>query len=505
VSETRSGGALRASAFEERLREYDYVSTEEARALWVGEKEVSESAAIAARYADLFSREQLDALRAEEDEATEPEERERLHRLRKTCENVFIAAQLAEAGDSLANAELVAEVEFHSETMPLRNALALGAQLDDYDEREELAIRATALNASFNDARLELIRAQDALITELEGPGNPVSRSEEDKGISLRDLARAVSAAADATRARYDELGSRWLDVLIGPDRPSRTPQYHVPYMVRLAPLADVFVKDRAAAVCVATLGELGFDLERSNIRTDLEDRPQKSSRPVCFASDPPAVVHLVTRPQGGIPDYQAFLHEAGHAFHFAGTDPDLPFAFRAIARDNGLMELYAFLSESIIREPGWHARHFEVTDDRATEHAEATRFIDSFGFRRYAAKLEFELEFWTRFQSDGGTPDGYAERLTGATGFVYFPDRFLTDMDAGFYVADYLRAWIRAAQLRSVLRERVGEEWWRSPETGDLLRELFREGLRPSSEDVAVRLGFDPLDTRPLVAELNA
>ena len=77
--------------------------------------------------------------------------------------------------------------------------------------------------------------------------------------------------------------------------------------------------------------------------------------------------------------------------------------------------------------------------------------------------------------------------------------------MDAGFYSADYLRAWIRSAQLSSYLRGEVGEWWWRSGGTGELLRALFAEGTRPSSEDVASRIGFEPLDTAPLVAELTA
>jgi hypothetical protein len=77
--------------------------------------------------------------------------------------------------------------------------------------------------------------------------------------------------------------------------------------------------------------------------------------------------------------------------------------------------------------------------------------------------------------------------------------------MDAGFYSADYLRAWIRSAQLRAYLRREVGEDWWRSTGTGEILRGLFAEGTRPSSEDIAGRLGFDPLDTAPLVAELTA
>ena len=76
--------------------------------------------------------------------------------------------------------------------------------------------------------------------------------------------------------------------------------------------------------------------------------------------------------------------------------------------------------------------------------------------------------------------------------------------MDAGFYSADYLRAWIRSAQLREHLRREVGEDWWRNPSTGELLRDLFREGTKPTSEQIAVRLGFDPLDTAPLLHEIS-
>jgi hypothetical protein len=77
--------------------------------------------------------------------------------------------------------------------------------------------------------------------------------------------------------------------------------------------------------------------------------------------------------------------------------------------------------------------------------------------------------------------------------------------MDAGFYSADYLRAWIRTAQLRQHIAREIGEDWWRDPRTGELLGSLFAEGTRPSSEELAGRIGYDPLDTAPLVAELSA
>jgi hypothetical protein len=100
--------------FEERLSRYVYERSEESRAVRVGEKEVSEQAAIVARYADLFGREQLNALRSAELEA-EGEERERLARLALTCEGGIAAAELAEREDELENAILAARVEWGGE------------------------------------------------------------------------------------------------------------------------------------------------------------------------------------------------------------------------------------------------------------------------------------------------------------------------------------------------------------------------------------------------------
>ena len=167
------------------------------------------------------------------------------------------------------------------------------------------------------------------------------------------------------------------------------------------------------------------------------------------------------------------------------------------------MTEIYSYILEAITREPAWHAHYFGLSEHEACENAEATIFLEALLYRRYVAKLQFELEFWSRFAGDGGTPDGYHEKLTAATGVNYRRDAFVSDMDAGFYSADYLRAWIRHAQLRDYLKREVGEDWWRQPGTGERLRDLFREGTKPSSEEIAARLGYEPFDTGPLVAEL--
>src|SRR6266566_7297039 len=497
--------AVRTPAeYESQLRRYLYDRSEEGRAVRVGEKEVSERAEIVARYRDLFSREQLDALHAAEQEAAD-DDRERLYRLRKTCEAGVVSAELAEREDALENAILAARVEFKGEELPIRSAQAKLAVLPDYGEREALGETTGDRSAEFNAERLEVLREAEELEAEISGQPDAVARNEEEKGISLRELEAVLAQASERSTSAYVLLRDRWFERLLGPEREQVPSSYHVAYLRRLSPLESTYTKDRAVEVCMDTVKRLGFDLENEpNIRLDLDDRPQKSPRACVIPSDPPSVVHLITRAQGGLHDYQAFLHEAGHALHYAGVDPELPYTFRNIARDHALTEIYSYILEAVSRQPGWHERYFDLSPEQARENAEATTFLEALLFRRYVAKLQFELEFWGRFSLDGGTPDGYSERLTNATGLLYRADAYLADMDAGFYSADYLRAWIRSAQLRAYLVREIGQDWWRNAETGDRLRALFLEGTRPSSEEIAARLGYQPLDTAPLSRELG-
>src|SRR5436309_12752201 len=140
--------------FEGRLQRYLYDRSEEWRAVRVGEKEVSEQAEIVRRFADLFSREQMDALQ-EAEASTSGDDRELLYRLRKTCESGLISSQLAEREDELENQLLAERVTFNGEEMPLRNAQAKLAVLPSYADREELGGIQAEASAKVNGERLD--------------------------------------------------------------------------------------------------------------------------------------------------------------------------------------------------------------------------------------------------------------------------------------------------------------------------------------------------------------
>src|SRR5436309_1517563 len=294
-----SATAVRSpTEYESQLQRYLFERSEEGRAGRVGEKEVSEQAAIVARYADLFSRDQLHAFRDEEQGAGD-EQREWLYRLRKTCEGGLVAAELAEKEDELENALLAARVTFRGEELPLRSALAQLAVLPDYKDRDELGELHRRKSAEFNEQRLALLREYEELEAELTDEPDPVARTEDEKQISLGELEAVLRAASEQIETAFLKLRETWFERLLGPERKPQPSSAHMGYVRRLSPLDATYTKDRATDVCLQTLNALGFDLAAErNIKLDLDDRPQTSPRACVIASDPPKVVPLIKRAQ---------------------------------------------------------------------------------------------------------------------------------------------------------------------------------------------------------------
>ena len=316
--------------YENAYEAYYAEAAEELRAVRVGEKETSEQAAIVARHADLFTEDQLGVLCAAEADASAVDERERVYRLRRTCEAGIVDAQLAAREDELENALLAARLTFDGDELPLRTAEAQLAVIPDYAKRNELGELTRALDSGFNERRRDLLVARDELEGVLAGEPDAVARNETEKQISLRELEHVLRQAADDAAAEYGRLRERWFERLLGPERDEVPGSAHVRWLRRLSPLESTYPRERSVEVCVETVRQLGFELEAiPNIRLDLEDRPQKNPRACVIAADPPEVVHLITRAQGGLSDLQSFLHEAGHALHYAGCDPRLPWAMK--------------------------------------------------------------------------------------------------------------------------------------------------------------------------------
>jgi len=246
---------------------------------------------------------------------------------------------------------------------------------------------------------------------------------------------------------------------------------------------------------------EMGIDpLASGRITLDTGEREGKRSRAFCAPVRVPEEVYLVLRPHGGQSDWSTFLHELGHALHFAYARPDLPFEYRLLG-DNSITEGYAMLFDHLIEDEGWLKRYTELSPANLPAFIRAAGFSELHFLRRYSAKLIYEIELYggtTRWES---LPDLYVESLSAATTFRYDRADAFVDVDPHFYAARYLRAWQLQALLTETLVERYDVDWWRNPRAGPwIVAALFGEGQRELAHEQAQRVAGKPLSFAPLV-----
>jgi len=211
-----------------------------------------------------------------------------------------------------------------------------------------------------------------------------------------------------------------------------------------------------------------------------------------------PDEVWLVIRPHGGYVDYRSFWHELGHALHFGHASKELPFEHRWLG-DNSVTEGFAILFEHMLVAGPWLSRYAGVRGERLQQFLRDQAFNGLALVRRYAAKLQYELEL-QRAPTFKSMAPRYVELLTEATGFRYESEDALLDLDDAFYAARYLRAWQLEAGLREHLRDRFDEDFFRNPRTGPFVLGLMARGQRDDADSLSREVLGSSLSFEPLV-----
>ena len=437
------------------------------------------------RHGGLFTREAVEALR--EDGSRE---------LLRFAAQGYIEQAVKKLVVEFAELEASLEVEVDAGKYPFREAAVVQANEADPARRRALEAARNELTATrLNPLLREMHERSRELVRELGWP-SVRAMSEELSGIDLGALAEQTEAFLAATEGSYEATVEPALrsQLEMGFDELERA---DLAAFFRAPSLDAQFPADRLVPTFEATLAGLALDGgSPGNVILDAEARPKKSPRAFCAPVHVPDEVYLVIARIGGRDDYEALMHEAGHAEHYSHVDRALPFEHRYLG-DNSVTEGFAFLFEHLTEDPGWLERRLGITDPGPiVEHARASKLVF---LRRYCAKLAYELEL-----HDGDTHEGldrvYARRLSDAVHVDWPEATWLSDVDAFFYVAAYLRAWALETHLRRELRERFGELWFEDRRSGELLRELWSTGQREPADELLRRLTGAELDFSALL-----
>jgi hypothetical protein len=479
------------------IEQLEYDLSTETRLVRVGLKEEQQTEAILRKFAWLCSKEAVDFLKQQVEAAAAGDEREKVERLYFAVAELYLYRQVAPMVDALQTALSKKTVRLDGEEVAYYNLHPRLQNEPNFDRREQIGGLVDGVHEEFNPQKLEILKRELQILTvDLSFPSY-IEFCRLKKQFKYPVLLKRLHESLARTKPIYRKHVANWTEQKIG--KPfGNLNRYHVSFLMKLADFDRWFPKDTLVSVMTTTLRHMGIELPQlPNVKLDLEERPRKNPRAFCSAAKIPDEVWLVIKPVGGLLDYETFLHEAGHALHFGCSNRELPYEYRHLSRSYALSEIYSFLLQNLVQDPGWLRAAAKM--DEATAHQVRYYKIltDLYMYRRYVAKFTAEYEFFQ--QSDLGNGEIYARTLTVATGFVYRPVSYLFDMDGEFYSADYLRAWLGEAQLREHLTKEFGAAWWANASAGRFLLELWQESSRPDAEQVIAQIGALPLDSGAL------
>lgn len=379
------------------------------------------------------------------------------------------------------------------------------ANTADMRERHAIeAARAKLVQAELAPMRRERFQRERDITEGLDLADGYNASFELLSGVDLAALRAECEAFLRETQAMWDEVLPHFLRARLGMS-PAEATRADALALFRAKEFDQYFPPTSMEASIRRQVREMGVDATANGrVIFDTGEREGKRSRAFCAPVRIPNEVYLVMRPHGGQTDWNTFLHELGHALHFAYMRPDLPYEYRWLG-DNSITEGYAMLFDHLMGDPGWLARYTEIGGGDSREFLRAGGFEELHFLRRYTAKLGYEIDLYGGDVPWDSLPDLYVERLTRATTFRYSPSDAFVDVDPHFYAARYLRAWQLQALITETLTERFNEDWWRNPRAGPWISAaLFGEGQRELAGEQAERVAGKKLSFAPLVRAIE-
>jgi Peptidase family M3 len=262
-------------------------------------------------------------------------------------------------------------------------------------------------------------------------------------------------------------------------------------------PLDKIFSKFDPAEMPIRQLKKLGFDTRK--IHVDVQDRPKKTPSAVAFFVQIPNDARVLVKPISPYTDMEASYHEFGHAMHCITVDPSLPLWDRE-SLSHGVAEIFSTFLESLVEEPRYLRKKFGLSDSQIQQIVARRRFMELFFVAFYAANSLMKINFQEKKLTMEQASELYAKLYKEYVGFE-IPGQYwqlhhvMPDYD--LYSPSYLIAAVRKSELIKRLENRLGEEWWDSPKSGDYLRNIMKPGANIDLD------AFSRLDTGPFLKPL--
>ena len=478
----------------------------------VGIKEELNSAPIYNKYPELFSLKNVKDVRKIVDGSSGLERRRNLYLLGALI-NSYLSEPLKELSDKRDTFEAKATVKVGKKDVAFRQIGVLISNTKSHAERKRLFALSLPVKEKIMEFDKTMLEKEWELAAKTGFPDYTAAYSfvKECDYERMADEMRRFLADTDILYERLIKEAMESIEVPL-----KNAEGFDISFWIRNPSFDPYFIKENLVGSLKQTLNGFGFELDKQkNIELDVEDRPQKVPRAFCMPLRVPEEVHLVIKPSGGQNDFKSLYHEAGHSEHYANSSADLPFEFKHLG-SHCVSETYAFTFEHIIMTREWLKRQTEMDENTVSDFLRFDMTVKLFFLRRYATKLLYELKLHRgdlarvdgAFSPTKGKPyknmaECYADMLSKAAKVKIHAINWASDVDGGYYSADYLRAWILEAQLKSYLKKTFGENWIENKKAGAFLQSLWKDGNQPSPIELSKQFGFKEISVDILTHEI--
>lgn len=399
--------------------------------------------------------------------------------------------------------EATAKIEIESgKFVPYRSTMI--HMLNEQDRKKRGEIRKavdTFVAANINPILEEMFLREQNYINEL-GFENKVKMFEYLSGIDIHAVDKVMQKFLNDT----EEVYTRYLSTLANERLGTGINELYrddLLFLMRAPQFDTLFPREKMFEKISSFVKNMGIDISAgSNITFDLEARDNKSPRAFCSPVKIPSEVYLVIYPRGGQDDYTTFLHELGHALHFANVNTSLPFEYKWYG-DNSVTEGYAMTFDHLTMKESWMDKTLGVNSENNKDYFIHRAMNELIMLRRYAAKVNYEIKL-NETKSLNGKKEMYAEIFEKATKVKFSPTHYLLDVDQYFYCVRYLRAWMLQANIHDYMNRNYGNLWFLDKDAGETLMNLWSMGQKFNADELSSMNGGNKLSTSPLLENIN-
>ncbi len=311
-------------------------------------------------------------------------------------------------------------------------------------------------------------------------------------GLNLDQLRASASSFLNQTEYVYKDLLRWFLKKKLGLDIKSAK-NHDLICLLNSFELEGQFPNTRAAAFIAKFLDPLFIDSE--NITIDDAKRSNKIPKPVSFPLDPPSQIIMSIYPQNGIEFYESLLSSLGTSLCYSFANKDYAYLNRVL-RDGLVLSTIGELLQDLAYKPLWLKKYMHLDLQKDFKNFLYLRKLAR--VRSTAGHLLYELTLNSDIDPDSSAR--YVEMMGQATLCQCNEFDYLIEIDKDIAPAYKFAGMQLSAVMHKVLKESFDEQWWRTPEAGTYLKNIWDKGGDYGISDLLDALDIDRPKIDPVV-----